>query len=137
MTISLTQGPVIEFRRFSSFLKLTRVLGWVLRFISQARKQLTNRPAQGCQNSLVPLTIEELAKSESILIKQAQSELFREEITCLKEGWLLQRSSNLVSLLPFLDKGVLRVGGRLQRDNLPWSRKHPYIFSMQLRTAIM
>ena len=127
-TISLTQGPVIEFRRFSSFLKLTRVLGWVLRFISQARKQLTNRPAQGCQNHLVPFTVEELAKSESILIKQAQSEMFMEEITRLKEGRLLQRSSNLVSLLPFLDEeGVLRVGGRLQRANLPWSRKHPYI----------
>lgn len=62
-----------------------------------------------------------------LLIKQEQEVHFKEEIKSLNENKSLK--SPLQSLHPFIDEmGLLRVGGRLHRSDVPFSQKHQVIF---------
>ncbi|GFU95152.1 integrase catalytic domain-containing protein [Trichonephila clavipes] len=66
-----------------------------------------------------PLTTSEVNDAESWLIKQDQSGIN-----------LSDPSGNLKSLNIFQDnKGVLRVGGRLEKASIPYSQKHPAILA--------
>ncbi|GFV77696.1 integrase catalytic domain-containing protein [Trichonephila clavipes] len=66
-----------------------------------------------------PLTTSEVNDAETWLIKQDQSGIN-----------LSDPSSNLKSLNIFQDdKGILRVGGRLEKASIPYSQKHPAILA--------
>ncbi|XP_076230300.1 uncharacterized protein LOC143176716 [Nomia melanderi] len=74
-----------------------------------------------------PLTVEENHEDEFRIVKMVQSTAFEKDIKDLESG-RLHPKSQLRSLTPFLDeKGLLRVGGRLQRSELPFARKHPIL----------
>ena len=61
-------------------------------------------------------------------MKQAQEERLTEEMKDLIEGKEVKRQSHLKSLTPIVDElGVLRVGGRLERAELPYDAAHPLI----------
>ncbi|GFW53400.1 integrase catalytic domain-containing protein [Trichonephila clavipes] len=67
----------------------------------------------------VPLTTSEVNDAETWLIKQDQSGIN-----------LSDPSGNLKSLNIFQDdKGILRVGGRLEKASIPYSQKHPAILA--------
>ena len=56
-----------------------------------------------------------------------QYEVFK-EIECVKNREPLPKASPLLKLSPFLDaKGILRVGGRLDRADLTNEERHPVI----------
>ncbi|GFW34464.1 integrase catalytic domain-containing protein [Trichonephila clavipes] len=66
-----------------------------------------------------PLTTSEVNDAETWLIKQDQSGIN-----------LSDPSGNLKSLNIFQDdKGILRVGGRLEKASIPYSQKHPAILA--------
>lgn len=75
------------------------------------------------------LTINELSEALTILIKIAQSEIYFQEINCLKNSRNLDHNSKLLSLNPFLDQqGILRVGGRLfHSQEIGINQRHPII----------
>lgn len=57
-----------------------------------------------------------------------QASAFSTEINRLQKGTLLQGDSKLITLSPFIDNhGILRVGGRLARSNLPGEQQHPML----------
>ncbi|GBM11927.1 hypothetical protein AVEN_209626-1 [Araneus ventricosus] len=69
-----------------------------------------------------PLTSEELSEAEHYLIKQCQFEVFSAEVTPMMSGDNISNKSKILNLSPFLDnKGVMRVGGRLENSQLPYS----------------
>ncbi|CAG2245419.1 unnamed protein product [Mytilus edulis] len=76
-------------------------------------------------------TTETLNRSEMAIIKYEQSVHFEEEIHVLQNidrGKVLKKSSKLFKLNPFIDEnGLLRVGGRLERADLPYDAKHPIL----------
>lgn len=91
------------------------------------------------------ITAKEMQKSEVLCIKWAQHEAFAAEIKCLaslksrnksaqtgdddniSNGTISCRTT-LRNLTPFLDdNNVLRVGGRLDYADIPYSTKHPII----------
>ena len=90
-----------------------------------------------------PITIEELEKAEDAIIKCSQAQVYEKEISVisdimsLDESYLrkkqkqkkmrIKRTSSIYKLSPFLSQGILCVGGRLSRADLPESTKHPYI----------
>ena len=49
--------------------------------------------------------------SEMLLYRLAQAELSPEEVQALKAGQPVHRESNVLPFRPFLDEGVIRVGG--------------------------
>ena len=84
-----------------------------------------------------PLTVQDLATAELAILKFVQASAFSKEIHALKEGEKnklrgqkkggIKNDSPIRRLDPFLDKGILRVGGRLRRADLPLETKHPAI----------
>ena len=61
-------------------------------------------------------------------IAVVQIESFPIEREAIKEGKRIPNSSRLLKLTPFMDEmQLLRVGGRLDRSNLPQDVKHPNI----------
>ena len=110
---------VINVERFGSLAKATRVMGWVLRFIGNARG--TSR----CDEQ--DLTGTEVCNARNTLFRLSQAESFPDEVTALKLGKIISNSSPLKRLSPFLSDGLLRVRGRLQFSDLSYEAKHPSI----------
>lgn len=104
--------------KFSSLTKLLRVVAYCRRM--QKRKNHTY------------LLKEEIDEALLIMIRKCQEEVFREEITNIKQGKNLSKKSILTSLTPQLDdSGLLRVGGRLHFADINDDLKHPIILPKQ------
>ncbi|XP_078384743.1 uncharacterized protein LOC144667212 [Oculina patagonica] len=74
------------------------------------------------------LEAEEIKNAEKYWVREAQRERFTEELTNLKGGGTVSKSSQLWRLSPFMDSdGILRVGGRLELTSLHYDAKHPVI----------
>ncbi|GFS79606.1 integrase catalytic domain-containing protein [Trichonephila clavipes] len=100
----------------------TIVISWIHRESRELKTFVANRVSfiEHCRSKVKkrgPLTTSEVNDAETWLIKQDQSGIN-----------LSDPSGNLKSLNIFQDdKGVLRVGGRLEKASIPYSQKHPAI----------
>ena len=111
------------FARFSSFLRVQRVVAYCIRFCKNSRLNKESRVICG-------LTADELDCSLICLVKRTQSADFSSEIQALQSNKPILRSSKLIALNPFLDKnGLLRVGGRLSKSKLSFDQKFPIILN--------
>ena len=119
--------------KFSSWTRLIRVTAWVLRFVAKllAKEKKSAKPENPEYETCgeVILTPAELDKAGKLWVKQAQIERFAKEIKELKGGGgEVSKQSHLKPLTPIVDElGVLRVGGRLNRAELPYDAAHPMI----------
>lgn len=116
--------------RYSCWNKLKRAVAWLLKF----KQWIVSRKA----TQAAKLTVEDLQNAETSIVKLVQAQIFPDVIkvltdsesdeaqNCVKRS--LKKLSSLQQLNPFLDdKGVLRVGGRLENCNLPYDVKHQII----------
>ena len=118
--------------KFSSWLRLLRVTAWILRFISKSKRarhqksqETGNKQNDSREQVLEP---EEITNAERYWVRETQRERFSDELTTLRGGGSVLRSSPRWRLSPFVDSdGILRVGGRLEMSNLPYDAKHPII----------
>ncbi|XP_055714768.1 uncharacterized protein LOC129808888 [Phlebotomus papatasi] len=105
---------------FSSHSKMIRLLSYWRRFIFNARAKITHTSGQSG-----PLTASELRATNTHIIFHIQAQAFRQEIQALSSKKPLPRQSRILDLNPFIDEsGLIRVGGRIQKSNLPVSQKH-------------
>ena len=101
--------------RYSSLSRLRKIVAYALRF------RFPNR-IKG------PLTVEELQAANDRIIQLVQSSAFAQDIRQLNTRVQLHHKSKLLPLHPFVDdKGLLRVGGRLQNSTLSYEKKHPIL----------
>ena len=106
--------------RFSSLDKVLKVMGWILRFLSNMRN---NHPY-----NLPYLALEELSDAKTKLLFLAQVSAYSDEIHRLKSGLPIRQDSYLRKLNPFIGSdGLLRVGGCLDMSNLQYEEKYPVI----------
>ena len=92
---------------WSSWLRLTRVCAWVLRFLQNCRSPCQERLSE----SLSP---EEIENVEILIIREAQQAACTEEYRALQEKKLISKKSRLKTLVPLLDEdGLIRCDGRL------------------------
>ncbi|XP_077983962.1 uncharacterized protein LOC144438690 [Glandiceps talaboti] len=156
-TVMKTDSRVIQpydqllnrFDRYSSWNKVRRAAANCLRLKAKMlratktlNRQIELKDIMTEPNT--PMTVQDLQEGEKAVIKEVQSIAFQKEIAVLKDmertGYFqgrkqrrarniqLQKSSTISKLNPFLDeKGLLRVGGRLQRSNQPFEINHPVI----------
>ena len=83
-------------------------------------------------------TVDAFQEAERLIIKTVQYEHYTEEIECLAQGESLPKSSSLLPLDVFLDNdGLLRVGGRLKRSDVPANEKNPVVIPGQHHIAIL
>ncbi|XP_065196475.1 uncharacterized protein LOC135827967 [Sycon ciliatum] len=106
--LAIAALPALDPERYSSLLKLARVIAWINRFSSNARRLNTERVSG-------PLSVDEIRSAEYVIIRQCQQSAFPEEISALQRGKPISPKSVLSSLQPQLDEdGILRCGGRLR-----------------------
>ena len=114
---------IIDINRFSSTGKLLRVLGWVFRFINNARS--IKKQAEICITAL------ELENAENFVVKKVQSEQFEKELSFLSHATSSdsQRPPLLVSQFNlFIDKqGVLRTKSRIKKADIDSEGKEPIL----------
>jgi hypothetical protein len=125
--------PVIS--KFSSFVKLQRVIAYCLRFINNCRNK--NQRVNGS------LTCLELIQAHNRIIAYVQKREFAEEIHILShesKNKKLNKNSRLLSLNPFIDPNdnLLRVGGRIGNSNFSYDKKHQiFLPSKQYVTRLL
>lgn len=134
---------------FSSWTKAMSAVAGCLRFKEILKGKLKNR-SEGITDMdyttkvapYQPYSVAELQQAEKVIIAALQGKSFSDEIKTLKDasGYpedqrkcrernnCLKKNSSLYRLDPFLDEdGILRIGGRIQRANLPRNEVHPVI----------
>ena len=99
-------------KRYSCWTKLVRVIAWLRRAVCKFKRM----HRAGDES----LTVEEIAESEKLVFKQVQSEVFGDATKAVGDAALLK-------LKPVMKDGLMCVGGRLQRSDLPEQTKHPVI----------
>ncbi|KAJ8376418.1 hypothetical protein SKAU_G00069980 [Synaphobranchus kaupii] len=104
-----------EVSRFSSWTRLLKVVARVKRL-----KSMQEYPSE-------LVTVEERERAAEVVIKLVQEQAFPQEMKILQRGDSLPSSSPLFRLDPILDRGILRVGGRLKQSSLSLELKHPVI----------
>ena len=113
---------IVPLDHYSSFERLVRTIGWILRFVKNCRIQKLDRIVSSY------LTVPELHHTERYLCAIVQSDHFSTEINSIKSNKPLHKGNCLLPLSPILDsENLLRVGGRQQQAKISYSRMHPVI----------
>ena len=99
---------LIDYTRFSSFYKITRVIALVLKFIKKTRKIKVKNE----------VSLSDLQEAENLVIKDVQREILSSE-----KYAQLQKSLKLF----FDENKILRCGGRLSQAPLEYGAKFPII----------
>lgn len=108
--------------RFSSLTRMLRVLSYCRRWLQYRISQRNNQKNTGS------ISVQEMNDTLLKLIGEVQSRNFKEEIEVIKSRGCVLKRSILHTLCPIIDSiGTLRVGGRLERAELRYDRKHPII----------
>ncbi|MCG8045043.1 MAG: hypothetical protein N0E48_05150, partial [Candidatus Thiodiazotropha endolucinida] len=98
----------LRLNKYSSWLRLKRILAWVNRFIGNCSKRSEHRLTG-------ELLSDEMKQAEIQLVKFTQIVEFREEWKALSNGKALPSGSRLLGLNPKIDDdGLLRSDGRLK-----------------------
>ncbi|XP_073820609.1 uncharacterized protein [Musca autumnalis] len=128
--LTVSTNVVIDFNRFSSFLRIKRTMGYVLRFVERYLKKKIGG-IESC------LTVAELKDAETVLCRLSQHESFAFELDILKSGGSIPKSSELYSLSPYIDENnLMRVYGRIDAAScLPIETRRPIILSPKHRLA--
>ncbi|XP_049876780.1 uncharacterized protein LOC126374292 isoform X2 [Pectinophora gossypiella] len=114
--------------KYSDINKMQRILAYILRFIQNVR-------SNSAKNNLNYISSKELNDSLLLIIKYEQQKYLKEDIHNLKCKQSILKG-NLKPLCPFLDnKGLVRVGGRLENSSMPYSQKHPVVLPRDSRVT--
>lgn len=106
---------------FSSWLKIKRILAWLMKYKLWCLNKYLNR---NMTINTSDLSVSDLKLAELYAIKTVQQDVFHNEYIALCKGTAIVQSSQIVCLSPIMQDGLLRVGGRLQRAQIPHDSKH-------------
>ena len=122
--------PVINPLRYSSWMKLLRIVGWVFRWINNTRKTVAGEIYEKKDDqTLTPI---EISYSQIFIVKDVQRVAFDDVLLTLRSGKSLPKDHKIIQLSPFIDgSGALRVGGRLKHAPIPSASKHQLILPKQ------
>ncbi|XP_045503995.1 uncharacterized protein LOC123700724 [Colias croceus] len=113
--VIIEEKPIWE--RFSTMSRMKRVLAYCRRF---GKKRTTQTHHY--------LTSHEMEYILEECIRYYQNLVYEKDIEALKKEGRVKKRSTLITLAPFIDeRGILRVGGRLQNASLADTTKHPII----------
>lgn len=120
LVISLS-GSIDLLEKYSKLKKLQRIFAYCLRFINNLKIK-----DQGLRKSN-SLSNDELHEALRVILKLVQAQAFSKEILSISKNKCVDSKSSLLNLNPFLEEGLLKVGGRLDRAEIPESQKHPIV----------
>ncbi|XP_039760333.1 uncharacterized protein LOC120633963 [Pararge aegeria] len=100
--------------RFSSWSKLLRIIVYICRFAKLLPRRGTSA-----------VTADDLNFAENRMLRALQNQHFAEEYSLIKNNKTCSPAFN--RLRPFIDDGLIRVGGRLANSGLSFEKIHPVI----------
>jgi hypothetical protein len=110
-------NAMIDLATQSNLAKTLRVLCGVFRFVGLLRKKVHGLKAPELRE-----------KALRFLVREEQFKHYEVEIKALQSGKQVSTTSSILSLYPFLDGGVLKVGGRLAAgEHLSENIRYPMI----------
>lgn len=113
-------------RRFSSWTKLLKTVGWLTRYKSYVISKIKGKELVTCRG---PLRITDMNDAEHCVIRLVQREQYAQQTT--NHDGDIARPSNVPSqlrkLCPIIINGLICVGGRLNYATHPSVVKHPPI----------
>jgi len=119
------------FDRYSRLTKLIHVTSYILRFSNNTRKvneKKLQTHSTYSKPEIPPISMSEKNQATLCLVRTIQDKYFKEEIHSLTKHYSVKQCSPILRLSPFLDENrILRVGGRLEASNLPYTAKHPIL----------
>ena len=97
-------------------------MAWSLRFVKNSRCP------QGRESSPDPSSAE-IEAGRIMVLKSVQNEFYNEEISDLKNGKCVRKTSSIYQLSPFIgEDGLIRIYGRLEKaPALLYDEKHPIL----------
>jgi hypothetical protein len=113
-----TRQYLLDASSFSSYWRLLHVTAWVFRFVRYVR---------GRRETSKELDASELKEAHLYWIREVQRDYFGPELQALQEGIPLPHGSLVARFNPFLEDGLIRVGGRLQYADLLRKQIHPVL----------
>ncbi|GFU09550.1 integrase catalytic domain-containing protein [Trichonephila clavipes] len=120
VAVTQQREALVDINRFSSLKKLLKTTAWVFRFVNNARNIYKSMDFY--------ITADEIQNAEYFWLKCVQSEFYSAEILALKQNEQLRSSSEIKSLVPYLDENnLLRLTGRLLEADLCFGEMHPVI----------
>ena len=135
----------------SSWYQAVKIIALCLRLKSKCRRREVKKPGKPVtrsstevEESVLKVTLPELQEAEKTIIRCLQYEHFHAELQILydlnmtdgemnrdqarRRNQALRKTSSLYKLDPFVDQdGLIRVGGRIGRADVPVDVKHPVI----------
>ena len=131
-------------QHFSDWYRLKKAVAVYLRVkavLKERRLRKKNDEPIKLSEHRTALTVQELDIAETVIIQFIQSQSFEYELKILEQASsnlkepprskmnevAVGKTSSIYRLDPFVDKGVLRVGGRLNNADIPHESKHPII----------
>lgn len=116
-----------RFKRFSEWRSLVRSRAMLVHVSKSFSREGNTGDCKGwhwCKKGLQT----ERTQAKTFIIKCAQQEHYKDELKSLEKGEEISQRSALKNLSPFVDsEGLIRVGGRLQPDEMSEQEKHPLI----------
>ena len=112
MKLTISDWNLLE--KYSSLKTLRKVFSYCLRFIHNLKNK---------QKLTGSLSEAELIASHIVIIKITQASAFSKEINAITNSISISPKSSLLQLNPFLDNGILKVGGRLEYAQIPETQK--------------
>ena len=113
----------------SCWYKLKKSFSWLVRFKQFCRVKFLHHSKDLLKTGLI--TTSEMARAETDILKYVQRQEYAKEIRCLSQSngntAFVSRSSSLVKLSPFMEDGLVKVGGRLEHLSIQYESKHQVI----------
>lgn len=118
IVVLCAQTGGFELPNVSNISKMKRIIAYCLLFASQCRMRTTNPH----------LTVHDLERAELAILKHVQQGEYTAEINALKIGKQISKGSHILRLSPILDnRGLMRVGGRLENAEISFNARHQII----------
>ena len=130
-TINIAKTKVQNFKinweYYSSLLKLTRHLAWIIKL---KRNWISCKKGEPHRENFTFLKLSEMKESRSILLHLSQNESLRQETLTISSNKSVDNTSKILPLTPFLDhRKYLCVSGRLKHANILVNSKNQIILS--------
>ena len=134
--------------RFSTWQRAKKAVALCIRYTKKLRSRVaekrTNPGLKLVKGTYSPPTVDELQNAEKTIIGAVQTQAFSEEVELLStktKGQDISRTrrhSRLHRLDPYMDSdGLIRVGGRIRRANIPRDLAHPVVLPSQGHVTTM
>lgn len=124
------EDKTILYNKFQNWDKIVNITAYVLRFINLTRYKSVIEKRY--------ITAQERKEAIEFWIRFEQNRAYKKEIECMKANDILDAKSAIASLRPILDKnGIIRVGGRIDKANIIYAKKHQYIIPPATRLSYL